>query len=506
MKFKLFLCFALCFLFMGCDEAVNNDVDIIKERDIPERIVLPSVDNFETTLVKNLITQDELKADLDDMCYILEAGYAGYDDAVERGFNPDEFKADVLNHFDAQVKISSDDFASYMAEYLSAFVKDRHFAIIGKNNRVYRPMIPSKVFMSNIFVKEIDGKFVVIASDIDSVKEGDVYSGAKENLFYYPSKGEGVFRFGSIFEYDKSFAEGTINVNGKNEEFYLEHFDESLYGKDLTDYSVLVSDNSVYVYLPSLKKFRVNDSFYEQAEEIYADFASVGSRYSDKDFIIIDLRTNGGGTDSYYEKFLISLSGCSNVSKFLSCLKDVVELSSPLTISAWTNFYKTKMPEEFNNPSSIHNICKLVLGKKTGKAVECKWKKNDSLSVEEFESAYKGKIIVLIGKETASSAESSLFWTKKLYGENCILVGENSCGALNYANMFNYVLPNSRIGIYAGATKYIYNSEVKVVDGLGFMPDVWSTSDDMADTIGILTSDEQMKKFFDNEVRMLVQY
>lgn len=487
---------AFCILFTGCSFS-KNKMEIISSRDVKQRIVMPSVESFETTLVKNTISFDELKSDLNDIVFILETAYAGYDDAVLKGFDTNDFKLDVENHFKKQTIIATDDFASYVSKYLSVYIRDSHFAIFSKNNRSYRPSSFSKVFMSSVFVKNVNEKFIVVESGEKSLKVDSLYTGAKENLFYYPSKGNEVYRIGSLESCNEKSLNKNFNFDGKDVLLELNYLDGSVYGQDIKNYTEYETKKGVYIYLPSLAEASVNDEDKDLIDSIFEKFSNAGKKYNNKDYIIIDFRTNGGGNDTYYFNFLKGLLNDKSINKYLEKYLSCEYVASPLVEKSVLKFKELYGIKTWN----VVDITSKLVKENPGKVI--KWKEVREYFDGEVKPSFDGKIIFLMGKHTVSSAEDSLFLTKKVFEEDCILVGENSGGYLNFGNMFTYVLPNSKLGLYAGMTKFIYDLD-KVEDGTGFMPDVWSSNCDMANTIDVVTSDKEMVSFFNNEINNLI--
>lgn len=98
---------------------------------------------------------------------------------------------------------------------------------------------------------------------------------------------------------------------------------------------------------------------------------------------------------------------------------------------------------------------------------------------------FKNQLVVLIDRNTASSAEIMLKCIKDNIPQS-IIIGENTSGTLNTGDIRYYYLPNSLIflniptAIFAGIFE----------EGTGFYPDFWSKDDAMKSAMDYLSQND----------------
>lgn len=225
--------------------------------------------------------------------------------------------------------------------------------------------------------------------------------------------------------------------------------------------------------------------------------------WQDKQSIIIDLRGNTGGYAVFPARFLLALyDGYEDISASLglsyatdewsNSLFDVYELNSPCVneiilqrvILAGQNTFGIfkDIEEQKENPR------RLVY-------------KHDAVLMDWGENHFGGKIIFITDKNVSSAAEWAILQFKEAFGEQVFVVGANTAGCLETANIFPVFLPNSGIRVQFGNMKYI---EIRDFcpewrgETFGIFPDYWSVSKDLNETIYKITGDKKMKKKLKN--------
>jgi hypothetical protein len=111
---------------------------------------------------------------------------------------------------------------------------------------------------------------------------------------------------------------------------------------------------------------------------------------------------------------------------------------------------------------------------------------------------FKGKIILLTDRNTASAAEQTIALAQALFGptKQVLIIGENTRGCLTFGNVHFAVLPDSGICINPASSKEndIEDFPSWHGEGSGFYPDCWSAGQDLNDTIFMVTKDKEMKE------------
>lgn len=118
------------------------------------------------------------------------------------------------------------------------------------------------------------------------------------------------------------------------------------------------------------------------------------------------------------------------------------------------------------------------------------------VKLDKLKSYYKGKLIFITDRNTASASENLIYLAKVTLGnEKVIVIGENSLGCFEYVTVFSYLLPNSRLSINLSSRR---NSMLNLFpqwhgDCYGIYPDYWSIGNDLNETIFLVTKDNEMK-------------
>ncbi len=98
------------------------------------------------------------------------------------------------------------------------------------------------------------------------------------------------------------------------------------------------------------------------------------------------------------------------------------------------------------------------------------------------EAPYDGRLVVLVDTGVASSGETFAFLASTV--EGAVLVGENSSGCTAYGNVESHdPLPHSKISLWFGRSRFVWECTRPVVEGVGIFPDYWL---DVEDPVGWL--------------------
>lgn len=211
-----------------------------------------------------------------------------------------------------------------------------------------------------------------------------------------------------------------------------------------------LNENTVYISIPTFEhQFKpVVDSLIKSHEEVI--FTSEN--------MIIDLRGNGGGSDVTYQillpilytktfNFLSSSLHATddNISKFVKLLDD------------------PSFPEE-----SKEYVVTLIDSLNANKGGF--YFREDFLQDYDSVSTYPKNIVILFDNECASSCEQFLLAARQ--SDKSILMGTNSAGILDYANIHSEIFPNGKWYLY-WATSRSNRLPDFPVDNIGIEPDIF---------------------------------
>ena len=183
------------------------------------------------------------------------------------------------------------------------------------------------------------------------------------------------------------------------------------------------------------------------------------------EFLIIDVRDNGGGTDNAYQKILPYL--VTGPSRTLG----VQYLASPTLISTSEKYLLGLKKDTEKNKVEIQDLEKriLQLKAKPGKYVIYDNEKIHINSVGPYNNG-PSQIVVLANNHTASAAENFLLLAKQ--SKKTKIIGVPSSGVLDYANamFFEYGCDNYKLLM---PTYKSFRLPEYPIDNIGIQPDIY---------------------------------
>ena len=493
------------------------------------------------------ISEEQLEKDLDMLCYLLKTTYAGYEKACERGLDLEILKENVRNHFEGK-EIAVGELFEVLKNELSGKIQDTHFSI-NLNYWVWHFCDDYIVYWSDIFVKKSGNSFEVSEVGENSakigIKVGSKYEGDTENLFNYSAKGEEIYRIGEISKarlpsYSQMFKKSDDKINifptqekslavpigGKTHEILVKS-EIPIDLRQTVRYGEKETEDSAYISLSHFMPPEYDSVYRKGTDRNFDRFMKAGSKFQNKKNIIVDLRSNGGGSDSYATVFftLLYMPESEKLSdKELelnayglwekihkdSGLPIFPDIISPATVQIemiqYEKFYRGteeyKMGLEYFkdwNSEQKKSPCRIVYDKMARinkKSISSK----DTIAVPE-KSRFSGKLIIIIDRNSASATESFVANAKKIFGAKAIILGENSSGCIEYGNVHPYRLPESKIEFCISATEfknYYSTFQNWHGEGFGFYPDVWSCGADLLETLVNLTGDNSLREEISN--------
>ena len=168
---------------------------------------------------------------------------------------------------------------------------------------------------------------------------------------------------------------------------------------------------------------------YEETEKHESNFLDIGMLCASKSLVIWDLSGNHGGNSKYPEAFLRGLNG------YVHCGMDTAILHSPVVGNADNRKYYD-------------------------------FRKAPALELEK--ATYDGTLYIIMNKETGSSAENAITFSKSC--KNTIIVGAPSAGIGLFGEVRPYQLTNSGIFVLL-PYKVFYEDDFEI--GKGKYPDYW---------------------------------
>ncbi len=485
----LFACSLFC--FSACKQGKVDDTITVS---IPvEEKSVDIIFDSQKYQDKTEITFAEMQEDLETFIYLIETAYIGYDDALERGLDTNVQRQKILASFENHEIIRIQDFMNVLYESFKDYVQDVHASINYWNYDYTRSFIQKGyVYFSDIYVQKLTEKYYVFESNLPDVKIGAQYNSGSENLMLYPAKGNDVYRIGCVSVEDIK----SIKLDFDNFSCNLPvHKCSNAKGNENFACFELAFDKSTYI--------KYNRCSYNNDAELEAmhKFAESYKNCMDKDFVILDVRGNYGGDDYYLIHFLCGLYDLNEGE--INFGLDEKWLYSPATIKS----LKTLIPYEtdVNNPTIQNMLEELAeyekkMNKKSQKiTVDKKASEKSNFDIPKF----KGKLILLTDKVSASSGEDCIAYANALFAKTgqFIQVGQNTSGAQLYGNVCSYILKNSGLQVNLSMTDFSSIPNLTSSfhgEGYGYYPDYWTTNEDMNDTLFAVTKDKELYEYLKN--------
>ena len=411
--------------FDGFEDYIVNDpstIDLLSDDEIKALVT-----NHPT---RQSVSRDDALADVDLLFRALHNAYAAYYYFGEDKF--DAAEAEVKAWVQKQKTVNVDKLGQTINTALQ-FVQDAHFSIRpGEENVKQQKAWYSYIGTEQSFSKDDSGYYRMIDGEkwyVDSLSnkssEMSPVLRANGSLGYAPTllchgkagssdtvtlrNGDGVTRTDKI-------------VWKANESLLDDTWDRSS-----ACYRYLEENGILYLSIRLFDSRRFADT-------VLPEYAASGSKAKNCKLVIYDLRSNGGGDDSYAR--------------------------------TWTkNFTGAKAVEP--------KVASANRGSKLGNAAGYDW-----MSAGEFDGGFdQGKwlandipVIVLMDSRCGSSGESALTFAKTI--DHVIVVGSNSAGYQLCGNVYDYSLPRTGITACFGVSLSFYGS-MDNVDYKGYEPDLW---------------------------------
>lgn len=449
------------------------------------------------------ISYEQMQNDLEEFCYLIETCYAGYDDAVKNGLKVSVAKENILKNYEHAKTVNVDDFTYRIYEQFSPYIKDYH-ATVSKYN-CYRFINPTLTYFSDTYVKKENKKLYVIQTNERKLQQNDEITCDSEYLFYYPSKGENVYRIGALSE--KKLSAIPVEKDGSSVyvRLYMPRNIEPKF-----EYFTKENENSIYI--------RYSQCYFSNEEELdcLRAFAKASSLCRDKENIILDIRGNPGGDDSYSNSFYTALCYDRALDPFEADEElgekphkdsDYIQTNTVYSYMALKSYMASiKAFADLENDFVKHLLSVLEkMDEEQNQNPRRIIYKSNNTKVNIKKPVYKGKIILITDNNVCSSGESLVEQAYLYFGHSKQVyhIGRNTAGCGAYGNICSYYLTNSGIGVnigvsdFTGAQKIVPSSHG---EGKGYYPDFWCTDDDIADTIFYITQDSEAKDLFENIV------
>lgn len=382
-----------------------------------------------------------------------------------------------------KVEFDKKAFASAISESYAKFSNiNGHVSVYDvSGDNFYVPFSHQFVYYSDIyFIKENDS--YVVYESYKKIKKGMRYTGSTDNLLKTIHDNQILYRFGT---FSSNFIKNCL-ILVENKEYKVPVFGDTGSIKNRKDYDFQKIDDSIY-----LKIEECNYSDKTKEKQFFEDSAKIIKEFKNTNSIIFDFRNNLGGLPRYLDQFTYAL------------IYDEKTKDNDSKFSEWRlDLYAG---EKLINTKSMLDRLRLN-GRTSSDLINYRLANLDKKYIEDVEDKqvivtpwYKEKIYVLINPLTCSAAEDFILQLKRLFGQNVIIIGQNSNGCLDFIDPYKFSLPNSKIQIKLSTTDFrkskLLTEECWNGDTCGVFPDYWCEPKDIITVLSCLTQNKNLKNF-----------
>lgn len=356
--------------------------------------------------------------------------------------------------------------------------KNGHVSILSDDN-FFVPFEHQFIYYSNVYFVKENNSFVVY-ENYKNIKKGMIYTGNTDNLFKTLYNNQTLYRYG-VFS-STIIKDSIIKID--NREIKIPVSGDVGSAKYRKDYDFKEIDNCLYL---KIEECHYSDKTFEK--QFFKDSEAMIKNFKNYNSIIFDLRNNLGGFSKYLDQFSYALiydkKTKENDSEFEKWSRMLY--SNHKRINTRTMINKTKSvglaPTDYIN-QCLNNLDQKYLIEATEEEIKITpW--------------YKGKIYILTNPLTCSVAEEFSLILKTLFGNNVIIIGQNTNGSLDFADVYTYILPHSKIQLRLCAVDYRESNILKEAswkgDTLGIFPDYWCKPQDIITILSELTGNKKLK-------------
>jgi hypothetical protein len=348
-----------------------------------------------------------------------------------------------------------------------------HISIYGEGFG-YAPFIPYVTYFSDVFFEKSGESYIVYSSKNKRIKPGMKYTGDEMDLYKTFVDGRELYRFG-IFA-NQYPARRYISIEGKDYRVPVSIATDPIDQEENLSYKL---EDKVLKIVFSSCTWKT-EAEYNRLMDAMDSICKI-IKEQPVELVLVDLRRNGGGSVSISQFLTGALCGIlggqeeDDFWNYMSYLNYGAVYINTLTTRT-VNALKGRGGNDGNQ---------YLLGKSNEKYVLLNEEYEENF-IRQITPEYKGKILLVTDWGTASAAEDFIGFLKVIFKDNVIVVGQNTLGCLDYGNIHDFLLRNSRLKITLCQTDstniVMFNSNIGWHgDGRGFYPDFWYRLDDDLD-------------------------
>jgi len=402
------------------------------------------------------ISAQQAAEDVERLFYLFSHGYSGYAFFNQNG-EFEQARERILQELPSQSWWTSKAFSSLLHDHLG-FIVDCHTTIGGFQYAGHQDFW----YDTRLELSLEDGGYTFAADD--TAYTVVTIHGDDPAPFILPSlndQGEPIYRLGLL-----SSAEPAPLLLTAASETGERQFEIKLRRSDFTYYSEDIFREDVIGGIPVV---RVR-SFSDRHGDALSEFVRTASSHRGEPVIIVDIRGNHGGNESWPISWIQGLTGERAESVFIFS-----ELTSKTTMAARANLFSELYDQ--NPDVTLYRDD----GERHANIAESfeRGTRQPSWAGPYFPLAplipNDTTVILVINGSVASAGEGLVMRLSQ--AENVVVVGENSMGCLTFGNAGAHQLPHSKMKVWLPINFGLYlDKEFREEEGL--MPDLWAPAED----------------------------
>lgn len=397
------------------------------------------------------ITAQQAAEDVERLFYLFSHGYSGYAFFDQNG-DFSRAKASILDKLSTESRWSSSDLSRLLYEELD-FIIDCHTEI---GDYQY--------FGHADFWYDTEMELALGSDGYQFATDGVDHSLVSVNnrdpaAFLFPSlnaQGDPIYRLGTLSQTtpEPLLLEARGDAQEREFEVALERSDYDYYSEDY------FREDAV----GGVPVIRVR-SFGDAIQDELTQFVRTGSAHRGDPVVIVDLRGNRGGNESWPVAWIQGLTGRRAESVFIFS-----ELRSKTTMAGRANYFvqlQDFYPDNdlFQREASRHTILAEAY-ESEGRQPTWSGPSYPTMSPISNETT----VVLITNRYVASAGEGMVMRASR--AENVVLVGENTMGCLTFGNASLFQLPHSRLSVQLPINFGAY-LDMTFREEIGIQPDLW---------------------------------
>lgn len=428
---------------------------------------------------------NKIDGDLEKLSGVFRESSVDIAQSIDEGLDLDALLAEIKKEYAKSVKkhklfmsinengIAENRLATCISQVLSkSLTHPNGHLYFTSPYETFFPFLSYVAYDSGVVLEKTGSEYRVYSSKDDHIKEGMLYTGNEGNLFRTIIDGKELYRYG-LFA-NEYFTVSPISIEDKDYKVKITYNQGSV--DEVENLSYSIEGDTLFVNFRSCEWHTQAEQ--ERLFEVIENIAKIIKEGKTK-LVVFDLRSNTGGyTTIPYLLFGALVCGTTdeNSDDFIEYIEYYEYLNSN-QICINTKASRSRLSLQGQGDA---NLTRYLLTKTDEKYTVLADPEKEYIT--QISPLYDGKILLITDLYTSSAAEEFVLLSKTAFPEQTIIVGQNTRGALDYANVFQFKLPDSKLSFLISLIDNTKSPLLKdcptwMGDTKGCLPDYWFTFD-----------------------------